>query len=103
MYQIFIERVFENLKIAISLDYTNSDFEKNCASNPALFTKCDIIWMNNWMPNSMATLFMKELKEVISTFPSPEQKKSILGQAIKIHNHAAKEFNAAPRKFFSLI
>ena len=30
MYQIFIERVFENLKIAISLDYTNSDFEKNC-------------------------------------------------------------------------
>ena len=53
LYQIFIERVQSNLKIAISLDFTNPDFEKNCASNPALFTKCDIIWMNQWVNASM--------------------------------------------------
>ena len=103
MYQLFIDRVQKNLKIAISLDFTNPDFDKNCASNPALFTKCDIIWMNPWTDASMRTLFENELKEVISLFPDASQKETIMEYAIKIHKNMAKVTKASPRKFFSLI
>lgn len=44
LYEAFIERCRKNLKIVLSMDNSNKDFGVNCASNPALFTKCNVIW-----------------------------------------------------------
>ncbi|EFC42807.1 cytoplasmic dynein [Naegleria gruberi] len=45
---IFIKRVVNNMRIVLLMDPDNSNFDMKCRSNPAIFTKCSIIWKDNW-------------------------------------------------------
>lgn len=35
------------------MDSTNSNFTINCESNPALYKKCQVLWMETWSEDSM--------------------------------------------------
>lgn len=43
----------QNLHIVLIMDSTNSNFTINCESNPALYKKCQVLWMETWSENSM--------------------------------------------------
>ena len=43
-------------------------FANNCASNPALFSKCTVIWNEMWSKDSMFTIIKEELKDILDTF-----------------------------------
>ncbi|KAL9646809.1 hypothetical protein ABK040_013671 [Willaertia magna] len=47
-YNLFVKRVVDNLRIVIIMDPENKEFNLRCRSNPALFTKCNIIWKEGW-------------------------------------------------------
>jgi len=47
-FEFFVSRVKKNLRIGMSLDYSHPKFIQNCASNPALFSKCNVIWCEGW-------------------------------------------------------
>lgn len=47
------------------MDHTNKEFGINCAANPALFTKCTIVWLPNLSRESMSVFINEELKEVV--------------------------------------
>jgi len=44
IYECFQTRMMNNMRIIMSFDYANSDFNKNCASNPGFFNNCAILW-----------------------------------------------------------
>ena len=46
----------KNLRVILSLDHSNDEFAARCASNPALFSKCHVIWMDGWARESMQIL-----------------------------------------------
>ncbi|KAJ3140439.1 Cytoplasmic dynein 2 heavy chain 1 [Physocladia obscura] len=56
LFDYFIHRVKKNLHIVLILDSANPQFVSNCESNPALYTRCQIQWMESWLPDSMRTL-----------------------------------------------
>lgn len=73
LYEAFIERCRKNLKIILSMDNSNRDFTANCASNPALFTKCRVVWLSSMTKESMHTFLKEELKEsVLKDMPPKE-------------------------------
>ena len=73
LYEAFIERCRKNLKIILSMDNSNRDFIANCASNPALFTKCRVVWLSSMTKESMHTFLKEELKEsVLKDMPQKE-------------------------------
>jgi hypothetical protein len=39
--------------VVLSMDATNPTFLVRCESNPALYTRCDIVWMGEWRRASM--------------------------------------------------
>ncbi|KAG2385509.1 hypothetical protein C9374_003324 [Naegleria lovaniensis] len=47
-YNSFIKRVTNNLRVILVMDPDNKDFDLKCRSNPAIFTKCSIIWKDSW-------------------------------------------------------
>lgn len=53
LYEAFIERCKKNIKIILSMDTTNREFTSNCASNPALFTQCRVVWLTALSRESM--------------------------------------------------
>ena len=55
-YEFFVSRVQRHLHVAIAMDPTNAKFALRCESNPALYTRCAIVWMGEWRAQSMRAL-----------------------------------------------
>jgi len=51
------------------MDHSHTKFLHNCSSNPALYTKCSILWSEGWNKESMIHVSRKELVEVLSQIP----------------------------------
>eukprot|EP00667_Euglena_gracilis_P000034 EG_transcript_34 len=47
-FAFFVGRVQRFLHVCLLMDPTNPQFEVQCQSNPALYTKCAIQWMGQW-------------------------------------------------------
>lgn len=67
-FSFFVSRVRQNLHVILSMDPSNPDYDMRCASNPALFAACSVLWMETWSPERMqvcpdscfgGTLFLK--------------------------------------------
>ncbi|KAM6946318.1 LOW QUALITY PROTEIN: cytoplasmic dynein 2 heavy chain 1 [Aplochiton taeniatus] len=53
LYNYFSHRIQQNLHIVLIMDCTNTNFTLNCESNPALYRKCSVQWMEGWSESSM--------------------------------------------------
>jgi hypothetical protein len=47
-FSFFVSRVRQNLHVILSMDPSNPDYDMRCASNPALFAACSVLWMETW-------------------------------------------------------
>ena len=63
-FEFFVSRVKKNLSIVMSLDYSHPKFVQNCASNPALYSKCNIIWCEGWNKDALLTVAKNDLKDI---------------------------------------
>ncbi|OXB57863.1 hypothetical protein ASZ78_016437 [Callipepla squamata] len=53
IFNYFTYRIQQNLHVVLIMDSTNINFTINCESNPALYKKCQVLWMETWSENSM--------------------------------------------------
>lgn len=56
VYDFFVSRVKRYLHVVLSMDATNHSFLNRCEANPALYTRCDILWMGEWRKASMRAI-----------------------------------------------
>lgn len=97
LYDFFVSRVKKNLRIVLSLDHSHPLYEINCANNPALYTKCSVVWMKQWSEDSLKLVSQIELQEQISELPD---KQDIIKLAMQIHSNVP---NAVLRNFIDLL
>ncbi|KAJ7398962.1 hypothetical protein BTVI_119896 [Pitangus sulphuratus] len=60
----------QNLHVVLIMDPTNINFTINCESNPALYKKCQVLWMESWSEDSM-----KKIPEML-LYDSDDQEKT---------------------------
>ncbi|KFP28061.1 Cytoplasmic dynein 2 heavy chain 1, partial [Colius striatus] len=53
IFNYFTYRIQQNLHVVLIMDSTNLNFKINCKSNPALYKKCQVLWMEAWSESSM--------------------------------------------------
>uniref|UniRef100_A0A673Y6D4 Dynein cytoplasmic 2 heavy chain 1 n=1 Tax=Salmo trutta TaxID=8032 RepID=A0A673Y6D4_SALTR len=53
LFNYFAYRIQQNLHIVLIMDCTNSNFTISCESNPALYRRCSVQWMDGWSESSM--------------------------------------------------
>ncbi|XP_069664408.1 cytoplasmic dynein 2 heavy chain 1 isoform X2 [Haliaeetus albicilla] len=70
IFNYFTCRIQQNLHVVLIMDSTNLNFTINCESNPALYKKCQVLWMETWSENSM-----KKIPEML-LYDSDEQEKT---------------------------
>jgi len=99
IFEYFKAKIKNNLRIVLSLDYTHPSFMSYCASNPALYSKCGIIWREQWSKNSMMSLCAHELDDILG---KSDAKKDIYNNTILLHNICVK-LGATPLKYFHLL
>jgi dynein heavy chain 2 len=99
-FELFVSRIKKNLSIVMSLDYTHPKFVQNCASNPALFSQCSIIWCEGWTKDALLTVAKNELEDVGSQIGKPFD--HIISSILVLHN-SAQSLGASPLAFMNLI
>jgi dynein heavy chain 2 len=82
------------------MDYSHPKFLHNCSSNPALYTKCTILWTEGWSKESMIHVSKKELQEVLGHMS--KGKDEIVQAAINIQL-SSQELGASPLKYLNFI
>jgi dynein heavy chain 2 len=97
LYEYFTARIRRNLRVILSLDHGNPNYEAYCASNPALFTRCSVLWLQPWSKESLVIVSNLELEEDTSGM---EDKQEIIELAINIHKSIPK---ASQRNFMDLL
>ncbi|XP_077154626.1 cytoplasmic dynein 2 heavy chain 1 isoform X5 [Ranitomeya variabilis] len=106
----FTFRVLQNLHIVLIMDCTNANFTLNCESNPALYKKCSVQWMEGWSDRSM-----KKIPKMLFSDTTREDKKSqhteyrkSTGESdfyksfLTIHD-SCKAYGATPRRYMTFL
>ncbi|XP_069615312.1 cytoplasmic dynein 2 heavy chain 1 [Ranitomeya imitator] len=106
----FTFRVLQNLHVVLIMDCTNANFTLNCESNPALYKKCSVQWMEGWSDRSM-----KKIPKMLFSDTTREDKKSQHAEYRKsteesdfyksfltIHD-SCKAYGATPRRYMTFL
>ncbi len=99
-YAFFVNRVQMYLHIVISLDPTHSDFLVRCESNPALYSRCCIMWMESWSKDGMSRVPKMLLENTLAEMSDPE---GIIEGLQYLHKSRLQEGGAAPRHYITLL
>ncbi|GET89825.1 dynein heavy chain, putative [Leishmania tarentolae] len=85
IYAYFVERLQRNLRIALLMDHRHDLFLIRLHSNPALMSKCELLWMGTWSGDMTKTICKTYLKGEIAAIESNPTNKGF---------HVHREINA---------
>ena len=100
LFEFFVSRVQKNLSIVISLDNSHPKFLQYCAQNPALYTKCTILWSDGWNKDAMVVVAKNELGETLEQLS--KAKDEIINAALFLHQ-SCQMLGASPLKFLNFV
>ncbi|XP_035389840.1 cytoplasmic dynein 2 heavy chain 1 isoform X3 [Electrophorus electricus] len=110
IFNYFSHRVQQNLHVVLIMDCTNEHFTINCESNPALYRKCCVHWMEGWSESSMKKIPEMFLAGMEKQEKSSDKKKHSLASVqadffhsfLKIHE-SCREYRATPSHYLSFL
>ena len=74
LYDFFVWRVQQYLHVALCMDNANEGFLLRCESNPALYTRCSMLWMGSWSQRSMEALAHTAMADLDDELLPPAQR-----------------------------
>ena len=100
----FVDRIRKNLHVVLSMDPSNPKFTLRCESNPAIYTKCAIMWMGKWSKYGMVQVPVLRLKHILkSAADNPDlNPKQLIEQILFIHASMLSK-GATPLKYVSFL
>ncbi|KAI9364365.1 dynein heavy chain and region D6 of dynein motor-domain-containing protein [Zopfochytrium polystomum] len=63
LFEYFVQRVRRNLHTVLIMDSSSQQLHANCEANPALYTKCQIQWNEQWRADSCLFYCRKLFRE----------------------------------------
>mmetsp|Transcript_9476 Transcript_9476/g.27062 ORF Transcript_9476/g.27062 Transcript_9476/m.27062 type:complete len:1740 (-) Transcript_9476:175-5394(-) len=96
-FDFFTARVRRNLRIVLSMDPTNPLYRERCEANPALYTRCSIMWSENWSRAGLEALPAARLEETMGKM-SGEEGAHLVGNLMAIYE-SMLERGATPRHY----
>jgi dynein heavy chain 2 len=101
-YDFMVSRVQKNLHVVLAMDQTNADFLMRCESNPALYTRCTILWLGEWDQSSMDQVPAMCLKNTDMLRGEEREAQRLIDALVSIHN-SCRERGATPSEFIAFL
>ncbi|XP_071951365.1 cytoplasmic dynein 2 heavy chain 1-like isoform X2 [Antedon mediterranea] len=113
----YASRIQINLHIVLIMDCANPLFAVNCKSNPALYKRCSVQWMEGWsrksmekIPKDLLTRPIKNENEVALTAQEKKKKHrrklsggdELVKNFLEIHK-SCDELHATPRRYMTFL
>lgn len=104
IFDFFVSRVQTFLHIALSMDPSNPSFLSRCESNPALYTRCNMLWMSSWTTHSMERIADNTVSQVPEEMLPEAQRPVLIKQMVGLHQKLdARSQDATPRMYCSFV
>jgi dynein heavy chain 2 len=107
LYDFFISKVRKFLKIVILLDYDNKELNNYISNNPALVTKCSVVWYPEFSSDFLNHLTKEELKETLMVLVNSKisvNPENIISMILAIYNSLPEDnILATHGKFIELL
>lgn len=110
VYDFFIARVQQYCHVILGMDSDNQEFAVRCESNPALFTRCSLVWMGEWSSQSMAQipdLLCFQRPDSVFFTDAAEDSETIdrqsLSDAIALIFNSCRSRGATPRQYIGFL
>mmetsp|Transcript_33539 Transcript_33539/g.74227 ORF Transcript_33539/g.74227 Transcript_33539/m.74227 type:complete len:2007 (+) Transcript_33539:3-6023(+) len=106
LYAYFTYRVQRNLHIVVSMDPSNELFRARCESNPALFTRCSMQWLDVWSTKAMAHIPFTRMQELLNSSQDLRSTKDAFDKNIINHMvqmHAMMGTDANTRQYIAFV
>jgi dynein heavy chain 2 len=58
-------QIRKNLHIVVSMDPSNETFRARTESNPALFTRCAILWVGKWTKDALDKFASMKMRDAV--------------------------------------
>ena len=108
-WDFFTHRVRARLHVCLALDPTHPSFALRGERNPALFTRCGILWFGAWREQSLRAVAQHTLGDVLEQASAHVAPAALVAHALALH--ASVESGAAgagvgaatPRAFVALL
>ncbi|KAJ3141233.1 Cytoplasmic dynein 2 heavy chain 1 [Geranomyces variabilis] len=97
LFEYFVVRVRKYLHVVLLLDSASPSFIPRCEANPALYTRCQIGWMDSWTPESMSHIAKGSFAASVVLSHLKEQDQ-LIKQLIQIHGAQTGQ-GATPKHF----
>ena len=67
-YDFFVSRVRKYLHVCVAMDPLHPAYAARCESNPALHSKCSVLWMGAWRRSTMRSvpMMMEPVRELLT-------------------------------------
>lgn len=101
-YAYFVDRIARMLHVCVVMDPTNPNYEPQCRSNPALFTRCNVYWVGTWHTDSFKLIPRLLMRDVFKSIDSRDNKKdfSLTTEIVHVHKEYINTFS--PQHFKGL-
>ncbi|KAL0047749.1 hypothetical protein WJX82_010930, partial [Trebouxia sp. C0006] len=100
LFSFFTAQVQRNLRIVISMDPSSPDFQHRCQANPALFSRCNIQWMEGWDADGMQAVAIARLQPILNDAEKDASK--LVQQAVVLHSSCLST-GATPRHYVAFV
>ena len=96
-FECFVHQVRSHMRIVLSMDANPPHFLTFCAANPALFSCCNVMWLDDWSEKSMHFVVQRQLTDV------SDCTKNNLPQLLTSIHKSQFMHGASPRDFVTLL
>jgi len=100
-YAFFLNRVQRNLHVILSIDPTHPEFLVRGESNPALYTRTNILWLDRWSREGMQEVPNMLLAELLPTM-QPHDPATLVGHLQRLHDSCVPT-GATPRHYITFL
>jgi len=102
-YDFFLARIRTNLHIVVGMDPQHPQFLARCERNPALYTRCALLWFGAWRKASVMEVATALLADTLAATAATVPSEVLLDVAGEMHATFVARGEAAPRDVISLV
>lgn len=104
LFDFFIARVQSFLHVALIMNPSSPGFVMRCESNPALYTRCSMLWQAGWSKGAMEQLPPEVVfNDIDEEQLAPPMRGPLISSMLAIHLMHETRGDGTPRKFTCFI
>jgi dynein heavy chain 2 len=100
-FEYLSSRIRRNLHVILIFDSASSEFSSRCESNPALYTRCQMVWIDSWSTQSKNVLISTKL--ALSPIFRDIKDKDEISEFISSIHQSCIDIGATSKHFFGFL